>query len=112
MNNNELFTKIKEILEQGNPFDTIIKLKEFDKDYKGSDFYKITKMSLREAIEYYRVLKPFNILSLKQDIQELLDGLNLDNVNDVMDKMAATFAQENAEIQQNIGLVKEYAKRP
>lgn len=112
MNNEELFTKMKGILEQNNPFDIMMMLRGFDKEYKTSEFYKTTKMSLKEVVEYYRILKPFNILSLKQDIQELLDGLNLDNVNEVMDKMAATFAQENLEIQQNIGLVKEYAKRP
>ena len=50
MNNQELELKIKEIIEMPNMFDMIIAAKDIEKDYKTSDFYKATKMSLIEML--------------------------------------------------------------
>ena len=40
MNNQELELKIKEILNNKNFFDMIESVMEFEKEYKGTDFYK------------------------------------------------------------------------
>jgi hypothetical protein len=55
MNNQELELKVKELLEIENFFDMIIAVKDFEKDYKGSDFYKTTKMPLMEVIKHSKV---------------------------------------------------------
>ena len=44
MNNNELELKIKEILSIENFFDMMEAVFDFEKEYKGSEFYKKTKM--------------------------------------------------------------------
>ena len=46
MNNQELELKVKELLAIENFFDMIIAVKDFEKEYKNSDFFKSTKMSL------------------------------------------------------------------
>lgn len=110
MNNEELYLKLNEIMQIENTFDAILALKEFEKSYKNSEFFKQTKMSVKEVVEYYKTLNPINILSLKNDLQKLVNEIDFDNFMGMFDKMADVFAKENQDIQDNIGLVAEYAK--
>lgn len=51
MNNQELELKVKELLAIDNFFDMIIAVKDFEKEYKNSDFFKATKISLMDIIK-------------------------------------------------------------
>jgi hypothetical protein len=51
MNNQELELRIKEILKNRNFFDMIESAINFEKEYKTSDFFRKTKISLMEVIK-------------------------------------------------------------
>ena len=51
MNNQELELRVKEILENKNFFDMVEATLAFEKEYKGTEFYKKTKIPLVEVIK-------------------------------------------------------------
>lgn len=53
MTNNELYQKFKEISQLETSLDIACELKNFNKAYKKSDFYKQTKMPIQEAYKIY-----------------------------------------------------------
>lgn len=98
MNNQELELKVKKILEIENFFDMIIAVKEFEKEYKGSDFFKATKMSLTDVIRDAKMWYALQFNNLIEKAQEFLDNLNLDSVNQVVNALGDTFDKENADL--------------
>lgn len=113
MNNKELEIKIKEIIGEKNFFDMVEKATIFEKEYKQSNFFKITKMPILEVIKQAKLFYFFNIKEFGAEIQKMLNSLDMDNVNNVIDKLATTFADENNFITgmlQDLGDFKEIIK--
>jgi len=102
MNNKELETKIKELLAEENFFDLIEKTAEFEKEYKQSDFFKKTKISLFDVIKYSKVFYAFNYTEIFNKIQKGINNLNLDKINEVLEQLGATFETENNEVKENL----------
>ena len=75
MNNNELEIKIKEIINTSNYFNMIIKAKEFEPEYKKSDFYKNTKKSLIEVIKESKLFYAISFDNIKNGVQNLITNL-------------------------------------
>lgn len=107
MNNAELELKIKEIIAIENYFDMIIAVKDFEKDYKGSDFYKETKMSLVEVIKQAKLHYALQLSDLSSKIQKVINELNVDNLNSVLDQISGVFGKENTEIKESLEVLKE-----
>lgn len=97
MTNKELETKILEILEIKNFFEMVLKAKDFEKDYKKSEFYSITRMSLMDVLKYSRIWYTLNLTTLKKDVQELIDGLSLENIQNILDEAGAFVTEQNEE---------------
>ena len=108
MNNQELELKIKEIIEMPNMFDMIIAAKDFEKDYKTSDFYKATKISLMEIIKDAKVFYGINMESIKTKLQTIISGLDISNLNALFDQVGEVFAKENAETMEMLGELKDF----
>ena len=108
MNNQELELKIKEIIEMPNMFDMIIAAKDFEKDYKTSDFYKVTKMSLMEVIKDAKMYYSFSYNGILEKIQSLINDLDFNKVNDLLDQLSSTFEQENNETMTMINELKDF----
>lgn len=106
MNNQELEVKWLEILDTDNFFDMIIKAKEFEKEYKGSDFYKITKMPLNEVIKESKIFYALQLKDVGKRLQEMLNNLSLDKVYGLLDQMGDVFSKENADIQESLEVFK------
>lgn len=98
MDNIELEQKIKEIIATDNYFDLKIKAKEFEKDYKSTEFYKTTKIPLDQVINEARTHYAYKLEGLGDKIQSIINNLSMDNINDILDKIGQTFGQENQEI--------------
>ena len=107
MNNVELEKKILEIIDMDNFFDMVLAAKEFEKEYKNSDFFKQTKMPLKDVIKESKIFYALQLRDAEKKVQALLDNLSLDNVNQILDKIGATFGAENEEIRESLEAFKD-----
>lgn len=98
MNNIELQDKVLEILKEENYFELIMKAKEFEPEYKSSDFYKATKKPLMEVLKESKIFYALQLKDLGRYVQEMIDGLSLEKVNSLLDQIGDVFGQENSDI--------------
>lgn len=97
MNNQELELKLKELLAIENFFDMIEEVQLFEKDYKATDFYKKTKMSLVEVIKGGKAWYSLQLNGIANKIQSLIDSLDFTKMNNILDELGGFYAQENEE---------------
>ena len=107
MNNIELEARIKTLCAIENYFDMVIAIKDFEKEYKTTDFYKMTKRSLENVVKEARLHYALQLKDLGRQLQTLIDNLSLENVNDLLDKMGLVFGEENKEIKESLEIMKD-----
>ncbi len=107
MNNNELEIKIKEIINTSNYFDMIIKAKEFESEYKKSDFYKNTKKSLAEVIKESKLFYAISFDTIKDGLQNLINNLNYENIINIINQFGDILTNENEEVSRSMEEVKQ-----
>ena len=98
MTNQELNDKIKEIIKKSTT-DQIIEMVGFEKEYKQTDFYKITKMPLEKLVRTAQVNNFVSMSWVRPMVQDLIDNIKLDHLEELMDQTANVFAKENADIE-------------
>ena len=108
MDNIELEQKVKEILNITNFFDMLLAAKEFEKDYKTSDFYKITKIPLMEVLKEVKSFYTFSVDAVVEKIQTVVNNLDLTKLNSLFDEMGNLFQKENAETMEMLGELKDF----
>ena len=107
MNNQELELKIKEILKIENFFDMMQAANAFKNEYKLSDFYKATKMSLVDVIKYVKLWNILQFDNITDKIQNIINGLDFTKVSEVIEQLGEVYGQENTEILDIINNFKE-----
>ena len=105
MNNQELEIRIKEILAVENFFDMIEAANDFEKEYKKTDFFKKTKMSLIDVIKNGKVWYALQLDDVGSKIQKIINELNYEKVNEILDQFGNIFQQENME---TLNIFKEF----
>ena len=110
MSNAELELKIKEILSIENFFDMIEKVVEFEKEYKGTSFYKKTKMPLMEVIKNSKVWYALQLKDIVDVIQSMIDSLNVENLNSIFSQLGEVYSKENTETLSIINEFKDLIK--
>lgn len=105
MNNQELELRVKEILENKNFFDMVEATLAFEKEYKGTEFYKKTKIPLVEVIKAAKMWYLTQIENIGDKIQSLINKLDFNNVNDVLNQLGSVYTQENEE---TLNILKEF----
>lgn len=108
MNNQELELKIKEIINMPNMFDMIIAAQNFEKEYKQSDFYKATKMPLKEIIKTAKLYYTISYNNILEKIQSLINDLDFNKFNDLLDQISSTFEQENNDTMTILNELKDF----
>ena len=108
MDNVELEQKVKEILNITNFFDMLLAAKEFEKDYKTSDFYKITKMPLMEVLKEVKSFYTFSVDTIVEKIQTTVNNLDLTKLNSLFDEMGNLFQKENQETMDMLNNLKDF----
>ena len=98
MTNAELEKKLKELSVKDSFLDVVLECRKLEPEYKKSDFYKATKMSLSDLLRQYKMWSFANFDNLGDRIQELIDSLNFDNVSKIIEQFGNTFSTENDEI--------------
>ena len=88
-----------------NYCDTMLALKDYEKIYKGSEFYKKTRMPLKQLYFQYSINATLTLRSLLNNLNELLAGIDADNFIAMMDevnaKTAAAIEKEKLDIANN-----------
>ena len=98
MTNKQLEQKVEKFLEIENYFDFIEAVCGFEKEYKGSDFYKKTKIPLLAIIKEARWFYGLNVNKIFTKIQTLIDKLDLSHLMDLIEKIGTTYTTENEQI--------------
>lgn len=95
MTNLELIERVDAILEENNNFcDQVIEFKKFNKEYKQSDFYKQTKISLNHFIKEYKIHKLTNLDTLTHLVQEKINSLDLSNIQNLINNYMQSVQEE------------------
>lgn len=102
MNNIELENKVKELIEIENFFDFYQALVEFDKEYKQTNFYKLTKLKLSDAVKMARMHYLLQLKDLSNKINKFLANLDLDKVQQLIEQFGEKMQTENSEIMEQI----------
>ena len=110
MNNSELELKIKEILSIENFFDMMEAVYDFEKEYKGSEFYKKTKMPLIEVVKGSKTWYILQFKDIGNKIQSLINGLDVSHLSEVIDQFGSIFEQENKETLDILNSFKDIVK--
>lgn len=107
MNNVELEEKVLEIIKEDNYFEMVTKAIAFEKEYKTSEFYKLTKRPLIDVIKEAKIYYALQLKDLTRHIQNAINGLSLEKINQMLDQMGDMFGQENEEIRRNLEVFKD-----
>lgn len=105
MNNQELELKVKEILAIENFFDMIESAVAFEKEYKTTEFFKKTKMSLMEVIKESKTWYALQLKDIENKIQSFINSLDFSNVSKLIEELGNVYAQENESV---LNIVQEF----
>ena len=96
INNEYLNTKLREILDgSDNFFDIVLALKEFEKEYKQSDFYRITKINLMDLIKDARVFYLTSVKVLSDKINKVVNNLDGEKIAAILDQGGSILEANN-----------------
>ena len=88
MTNQEIIEKINTLMSENENFcDLLLALKNFNKEYKKSDFYKKTRISLNRLVRQYRAYSFTNLDAIFDRVQEKSNNLDLSNVQNIVDTL-------------------------
>ena len=88
MTNQEIIEKINTLMSENENFcDLLLALKDFNKEYKRSDFYKKTRISLNRLVRQYRAYSFTNLDEIFDRVQEKINNLDLSNVQNIVDTL-------------------------
>ena len=88
MTNQEIIEKINTLMSENENFcDLLLALKDFNKEYKKSDFYKKTRISLNRLVRQYRAYSFTNLDEIFNRVQEKINNLDLSNVQNIVDTL-------------------------
>lgn len=105
MNNQELESKVKEILGITNFFDMVEAAFAFEKEYKNTSFFKKTKMPLVDVIKNSKAWYALQLKDIKDKIQSLIDNIDITNIQSVITQLGDIYAIENEE---TLNIIKEF----
>lgn len=96
LTNEYLNTRLYEILTQSsNFFDVVLKLKEFEKEYKQSDFFKQTKMSLFDLVNEAKIFYLTNTSILIAKLNKIIEGISVDKLLAVLQEGGSILESNN-----------------
>ena len=98
MNNVELEKKILKIISEDNYFEMVSKAMAFDKEYKTSDFYKLTKKPLMEVIKETKIYYALKLRDMTRYIQAMINGLSMEKITTLLDEATNMFNKESADV--------------
>ena len=80
---------VKTIAESNNVCEAMLMIVNSEKEYKQSDFYKQTKISLIDLIKTYKTIHPINWQEVKEELQNIVDNLSFDHLQNMLDSFVS-----------------------
>lgn len=111
MTNLELNSKLKEICLMPNYIEALLAIKRLEPEYKKTDFYKETRISMSDLIKNAKIWYITDLSQLGETIQKLIDGLSLEKIHDIINQVEKTFEEENEEITEAAQTYKELLEK-
>jgi len=94
--NEYLNKRLLEILDgSDNFFDVLLELKEFEKEYKQSTFYKTTKINLMDLIKDARIFYLTNTKVISNKINNIINGLDGEKLAEILDQGGSILQANN-----------------
>lgn len=88
MTNQEIIEKINTLMSENENFcDLLLALKNFNREYKKSNFYKKTRISLNRLVRQYKTYSFTNLDEIFDRIQEKINNLDFSNVQNIVDTL-------------------------
>lgn len=95
MTNQEIIEKINTLMSENENFcDLLLALKNFNREYKKSNFYKKTRISLNRLVRQYRTYSFTNLDEIFDRIQEKINNLDLSNIENIVDTLGLNTDRE------------------
>lgn len=99
----ELKNKIEELSNIKDCFDFLLKVSDFEKDYKKTYFYKKTRIKLLDLVSFY---KNWNSNFDTDKILDFFNDLNGEKILKAIDDFGRILSNENQEIENGIETLK------
>lgn len=96
-NNEYLNKRLSEIVEKDNFFEVILELKEFEKEYKQSNFYKTTKINLMDLVKDARIFYLTNTKNITDKLNKIINSLDGEKIAAILDEGASILQANNEE---------------
>ena len=94
--NEYLNKRLFEILDGSeNFFDVLLELKEFEKEYKQSTFYKTTKINLIDLIKDARIFYLTNTKVISNKINNIINSLDGEKIAAILDQGGSILQANN-----------------
>jgi len=94
--NEYLNKRLFEILDgSDNFFDVLLELKEFEKEYKQSTFYKTTKINLMDLVKDARIFYLTNTKVISNKINNIINGLDGEKLAEILDQGGSILQANN-----------------
>ena len=94
--NEYLNKRLFEILDgSDNFFDVLLELKEFEKEYKQSTFYKTTKINLMDLVKDARIFYLTNIKTISNKINNIINSLDGEKLAEILDQGGSILQANN-----------------
>ena len=109
MTNQEIIEKINTLMSENENFcDLLLALKNFNKEYKKSDFYKKTRISLNRLVRQYRAYSFTNLDEIFDRVQEKINNLDLSNVQNIVDTLGFNTDREIEDLNSSWNGLKDF----
>jgi len=94
--NEYLNKRLFEILDgSDNFFDVLLELKEFEKEYKQSTFYKTTKINLMDLVKDARIFYLTNTKVISNKINNIINSLDGEKLAEILDQGGSILQANN-----------------
>lgn len=87
MNNEELIQFLDSVHDMPNYCDRIVALKNFEKQYKKTEFYRQTHMSLQQLYMQYTLEQTLTLRIITKNINEMFNNIDADQFIAMMDEV-------------------------
>lgn len=108
LTNQELEKEIKKLVKIDNLFDFIMAAQNFEPCYKNSVFYKQTKIPLNKILKDARIYYTCNVDAITNMIQNIINGLDVTKLQNIVEELGQTFSDENEEVEDQLASLEDF----